>query len=76
MDRVQLLPTAIVAHNSGDWVAKVGHSKSAIKDKTHQAGGTIFAAVLAGIIQKLLINLSEHYKKEEKMLTCVYEGRW
>ena len=70
-----MLPTAIVAYYSGDRVAKVGYSKPAVKDETHQTGGSIFAAVLAGIIQKLLIDLSEHYKKEEKTLTCVYEAK-
>ena len=49
VNRVHLRQITILVDKRGDGVTEVGNCKSTVKDKSHQTGGSIGAAILAGI---------------------------
>ena len=61
---VQLVPCTVLAGQSRDWVTDVGHREPTVEHEGQQAGGTVRAALLAGDLEELLIELLKHYNND------------
>ena len=69
---IHLRPGAVLTHQGRDGVAKVGHGKLTIEEHSEEAGRSIRAAVLAGNLHKLIVELLEHYKEERAHIVRHY----
>ena len=63
---VHLNPATILVRKGCDWVTNIGDRKSTVKYKAKQAGGSVWATVLAGNRQEFVIELLEHYNQRGK----------